>query len=40
VEDGSTSGSGRPDRALARAFGWFIILLALYVVYQNAGFRT
>jgi hypothetical protein len=29
-----------PERALARAFGWFIILLALYVVYQNAGFRA
>ncbi len=29
-----------PERALARAFGWFIILLALYVVYQNTGFHA
>jgi uncharacterized membrane protein YfcA len=29
-----------PERALARAFGWFIILLALYVVYRNAAFQA
>ncbi|HEY7677603.1 MAG TPA: sulfite exporter TauE/SafE family protein [Candidatus Methylomirabilis sp.] len=29
-----------PERTLARAFGWFIILVAVYVVFQNAGFRA
>ncbi len=40
ILSGSALAGLLPERTLGRAFGWFIILLALYVVYRNAGLHT
>ena len=35
VLSGTTLAGKMPERKLAKAFGWFIILLALYLIYEN-----